>query len=64
MKIGTFDIDRTMFPSYEIGKDYPLRQYSFMQDTLNNALNKQSQIQNPQNGINISSQNAQQSTQW
>lgn len=28
-------------PSYQIGQEYPTRQYQFMQDTLNNALSKQ-----------------------
>lgn len=41
-------------PSFEIGKDYPLRQYAFMQDTLAGALARQAQLQNPQNGVNTS----------
>lgn len=28
-------------PSYQLSQEYPTRQYQFMQDTLNNALNKQ-----------------------
>ena len=28
-------------PSYSLATEYPTRQYQFMQDTLNNALNKQ-----------------------
>ena len=32
-------------PSYQIGKDYYMRRYSFMQDTLNGALNKQAGMQ-------------------
>lgn len=64
MKLGNIDITREMLPSYEIGKDYPSRQYSFMQDTLSNALNKQAQMQNPQNGVDVSQQSAQQPNVW
>jgi len=41
MTFGNINIDKTMMPSYQIGQEYPTRQYQFMQDTLNNALNKQ-----------------------
>ena len=52
MTIGDFNITKDLMPSYEIGKDYPLRQYAFMQGTLQGALAKQAQLQNPQNGVN------------
>lgn len=45
MTIGNINIDKTMMPSYQIGKDYYMRRYSFMQDTLNGALNKQAGTQ-------------------
>lgn len=66
MRIGNLDvnIDKTMMPSYLPGDDYPTRQYSFMQDTLNNALSKSMQMQNPQNGISIQQQSAQQPSTW
>lgn len=64
MKIGNIDITREMMPSFSIGADYPSRQYSFMQDTLNGALNKQAQMQNPQNGVDVSQGTAQQSNAW
>ena len=51
MRIGDFEITKDMLPSFELGKDYPLRQYAFMQDTINAALTKQAQLQNPQNGV-------------
>lgn len=51
MVIGNQEISREQMPSYEIGKDYPTRQYAFMQDTLNSALQAQLQLQNPQKGI-------------
>lgn len=51
MKIGDFEITKDMMPSFSLGSDYPLRQYMFMQDTITNALNKQAQLQNPQNGV-------------
>ena len=40
MIVGNINIDKTMMPSFQIGQEYPTRQYSFMQDTLNGALNK------------------------
>ena len=52
MILGDFNITKEMMPHFEIGKDYPLRQFAFMQDTLNGALMKQAQLQNPQNGVN------------
>lgn len=45
MEFNGQNITRDMMPSYEIGRDYPLRQFQFMQDTLNNALNKNSMAQ-------------------
>ena len=45
MTFGNQVIDKTMMPSYQIGQEYPTRQYSFMQDTLNGALNKQAGMQ-------------------
>lgn len=51
MQIGEYTISKQDMPSYEIGMNYPSRQYSFMQDTLSGALNKQAQLQQPQNGI-------------
>lgn len=48
MRFGDIEITKDMFPSYQIGKEYPLRQYAFMQDTLSGALQKQAQLQNPQ----------------
>lgn len=51
MTIGNMTIDKTMMPSYAIGADYPTRRYQFYQDTLSGALNKQMQLQNPQNGV-------------
>ncbi len=45
MEFNGQNISRDMMPSYEIGRDYPLRQFQFMQDTLNNALNKNSMAQ-------------------
>lgn len=64
MKLGNIDITREMMPSFSIGQDYYMRQYSFMQDTLNGALNKQAQMQNPQNGVAVSQGTAQQSNAW
>ena len=32
-------------PSFQIGQEYPTRQYSFMQDTLNGALGRQAGMQ-------------------
>lgn len=66
MKIGNTELEITkqMMPSYLPGDDYPTRQYSFMQDTLNSALNKSAQLQNPQNGINVQQQSAQQNSMW
>lgn len=64
MVIGNQEVSREMMPSYEIGKDYPTRAYSFMQDTLNSALNKQAQMQNPQNGVDVSQNSAQQPNAW
>lgn len=64
MLLGNTAVTRDMMPSYGIGQDYPSRQYSFMQDTLNSALNKQAQMQNPQNGVAVSQGTAQQSNAW
>lgn len=64
MLIGNTAITKEMMPHYQIGADYPSRQYSFMQDTLNGALNKAAQIQNPQNGVDVSQGTAQQSNAW
>lgn len=64
MIVGNQEISRESMPSYEIGKDYPTRQYAFMQDTLNSALTKQAQMQNPQNGVDVSQKTAQQSNMW
>lgn len=64
MKLGNIDITKEMMPSFSIGADYPSRQYSFMQDTLNGALNKQAQMQNPQNGVDVSQGTVQQSNTW
>lgn len=64
MLVGNTEITKDMMPSYAIGADYPSRQYSFMQDTLNGALNKQAQMQNPQNGVDVSQGTAQQSNAW
>ena len=64
MLLGNIAVTRDMMPSYGIGQDYPSRQYSFMQDTLNGALNKQAQMQNPQNGVDVSQGTAQQSNVW
>lgn len=64
MLIGNTAITRDMMPSFQIGTDYPSRQYSFMQDTLNGALNKQAQMQNPQNGVDVSQGTAQQPNVW
>lgn len=64
MFIGNTAITREMMPSFSIGQDYPSRQYSFMQDTLKGALNKQAQMQNPQNGVDVSQGTAQQSNAW
>lgn len=64
MRIGNSELTKEDFPSYQIGKDYPTRQYSFMQDTLNSALNKQAQMQNPQNGVDVSQNSAQQPNAW
>ena len=64
MFVGNQEISRESMPSYEIGKDYPSRQYSFMQDTLNSALTKQAQMQNPQNGVDVSQKTAQQPNMW
>lgn len=52
MKFGDINIDKTMMPSFQIGQSYPTRRYSFFQDTINGALAKQAQLQNPQNGVN------------
>lgn len=64
MLIGNTAITREMMPSFSIGQDYPSRQYSFMQDTLSSALNKQAQMQNPQNGVDVSQKAVQQSNVW
>lgn len=64
MFVGNTEITKESMPSYQIGADYPSRQYSFMQDTLNGALNKQAQMQNPQKGVEVSQQSAQQSNVW
>lgn len=64
MLIGNTEITKEMMPSYEIGQDYPSRKYSFMQDTLSGALNKQAQMQNPQNGVDVSQGTVQQSNAW
>ena len=40
MRFGNIEITKDMFPSYQIGLEYPTRQYAFMQDTLAGALNK------------------------
>lgn len=64
MFIGNTEITKEMMPSYQIGKEYPTRRFSFMQDTLSGALNKQAQMQNPQNGVDVSQGTAQQSNAW
>lgn len=64
MLIGNTEITKEMMPSYAIGADYPSRKYAFMQDTLSGALNKQAQMQNPQNGVDVSQGTAQQSNAW
>lgn len=51
-------------PSYQIGREYPTRRYSFMQDTLSRALQKQQMMQKPQNGVEVSQQSAQQPNVW
>lgn len=64
MLLGNIAITREMLPSYQIGREYPTRRYSFMQDTLSRALQKQAQMQNPQNGVDVSQGTAQQSNAW
>lgn len=64
MKLGNIDITREMMPSFSIGAEYPTRSYSFMQDTLSRALQKQQMMQNPQNGVDVSQGTAQQSNAW
>lgn len=64
MRIGNIELTKEDFPSFQIGADYPNRRYQFMQDTLNGALNKQAQMQNPQNGVDVSQGTAQQSNAW
>lgn len=64
MFIGNTAVTKEMMPSFQIGADYPSRQYSFMQDTLNGALNKQTQMQNPQNGVDVSQGTVQQPNAW
>ena len=44
MRIGNIELSREDFPSYQIGKDYYLRRFSFMQDTLARALQQQAMI--------------------
>lgn len=51
MQFGNINITKEMMPSYQIGQEYPTRKYQFMQDTLNGALSRQQQLQNPQNGV-------------
>jgi hypothetical protein len=60
MRLNGQEITRDMMPSFEIGKNYPLRQFQFMQDTLNNALNKNAM--QPMQGQPVNS--AQQSNAW
>ena len=64
MKIGNIELTKEDFPSYQIGREYPMRRYSFMQDTLSRALQKQQMMQNPQNGVDVSQGTAQQSNAW
>lgn len=64
MLIGNTAITRDMMPHFAIGQDYPTRSYSFMQDTLSRALQKQQMMQNPQNGVDVSQGTAQQSNVW
>lgn len=64
MRIGNIELTKEDFPSYQIGADYPSRQFSFMQDTLSRALQKQQMMQNPQNGVDVSQGTAQQSNAW
>ncbi len=64
MLIGNTAVTREMMPSYQIGKDYYMRRYSFMQDTLSSALQKQQMMQNPQNGVGVSQEASQQSNAW
>lgn len=44
MRIGNVELSREDFPSYQIGKDYYTRRYSFMQDTLARALQQQAMM--------------------
>lgn len=64
MLLGNIAVTREMMPSFSIGQDYPMRRYSFMQDTLSRALQKQQMMQNPQNGVDVSQGTAQQSNAW
>ena len=64
MLVGNTNVTKEMMPSYSIGQDYPNRRYQFMQDTINGALNAQAQLQNPQNGVNVQQNAAQQPNQW
>lgn len=60
MRLNGQEITRDMMPSFEIGKNYPSRQFQFMQDTLNNALNKNAAL--PMQGQPVNS--AQQNSAW
>lgn len=63
MKFGQIDIQREQMPSYQIGQEYPLRRYQFMQDTLNNALAQRQQLMG--NPVQTQAANpAQQNSQW
>lgn len=61
MQVGTMNIDKTMMPSFLIGSNYPTRQYSFMQETLGQALANQNAIRGQ--AIQNTQQNPQQATQ-
>lgn len=64
MFVGNTEITKESMPSYQIGREYPTRRYSFMQDTLSRALQKQQMMQKPQNGVEVSQQSAQQPNVW
>lgn len=53
-------------PSYQLLQNYPSRQYQFMQDTLNGALQAQMQMSNPQQvgQMQPNIQNAQNQGAW
>lgn len=38
MTFGNIEVTKEMMPSYQIGVDYPNRQFQFMQDTITSAL--------------------------